>query len=296
MRRISLLVAAFLTVCAGVVALPPAEAVTAPPQAASPTLDRIKRTGVVTFAYREEAAPFSFRDRGGVVRGYSVELCDRVAAAIQKQLGLASLRVEWMPVDASTRIGAVATGKADAVCGTTTVTLSRMQSVDFSLPIFVDGGSVLVHTKSKIAQLKDFDGRKIAVTGNTTTERSLRHALDAVGAKTSFVTVKDSAEGMALLARKEVDGYAGDRVVLLGLRLASRDPTDYVFINGDFSVEPYALALPRNDAEFRLAVNRALVGLFRSGEIDPIFQRWLAGLGQPGPLLHALFYLNNLQD
>jgi len=296
MRRISLLVAAFLTVCAGVLALPPAEAVTTPPPAASPTLDRIKRTGVVTFAYREEAAPFSFRDRGGVVRGYSVELCDRVAAAIQKQLGLASLRVEWMPVDASTRIGAVATGKADAVCGTTTVTLSRMQSVDFSLPIFVDGGSVLVHTKAKIAQLKDFDGRKIAVTGNTTTERSLRHALDAIGAKASFVTVKDSAEGMALLARKEVDGYAGDRVVLLGLRLASRDPTDYVFIEGDFSVEPYALALPRNDAEFRLAVNRALVGLFRSGEIDPIFQRWLAGLGRPGPLLHALFYLNNLQD
>jgi hypothetical protein len=38
------------------------------------------------------------------------------------------------------------------------------------------------------------------------------------------------------------------------------------------------------------------VALYRSGEIDGIFQRWLSPLGRPGPLLHAMFYLNTLPD
>jgi glutamate/aspartate transport system substrate-binding protein len=296
MRILLLSAVALFALCAGFVAAPAASAADAPPRPVSPTLDRIKRTGVITFAYREAAAPFSFKDRGDVVRGYSVELCGRVAAAIQKELGLPSLKVEWLPVDAATRIGAVATGKADAVCGTTTITLSRMQSVDFSVPIFVDGGSVLVPGKAKLTRLTDLKGHRIAVIGGTTTERALKRALDGIDAAATLVPVKDGNAGMAALAQGQVDGYAGDRVVLLGLRMAAANPTDYEFIDGDFSVEPYALALPRNDADFRLAVNRALVTLFRTGEIDPIFQRWLGAMGRPGPLLHALFYLNTFPE
>jgi ABC-type amino acid transport substrate-binding protein len=296
MRHLLLLATAFFLLCAGSAVPPLADAADAPPAPNSPTLDRIKRTGVITFAYREGAAPFSFKDRGGVVRGYSVELCTRVAAAIQKDLGLPSLRIEWLPVDAASRIGVVASGKADAVCGTTTVTLTRMQSVDFSVPIFVDGGGILVQNKSKLTRLTDLKGKKIAVIGGTTTERALKRALDVIDASATLVPVKDGTAGMASLAQGQVDGYAGDRIVLLDLRMAAPNAVEFDFVDGDFSVEPYALVLPRNDADFRLAVNRALVALFRSGDIDPIFQRWLGGMGRPGPLLHALFYLNTLPE
>jgi glutamate/aspartate transport system substrate-binding protein len=296
MRRLSLPAVALFVLWAGFAAGLPASAADAPARSVSPTLERIKHRGVITFAYREEAAPFSFKDRGDTIRGYSVELCERVAAGIRKELGLAELKVEWIPVDAATRIGAVATGRADAVCGTTTVTLSRMQSVDFSVPIFVDGGSVLVPAKAKLIGLADLKGRRIAVIGGTTTERALKQALEGIGASATLVAVKDGSAGMTALTRGEVDGYAGDRVVLLGFRMAAANPSDWTFIGGDFSVEPYALALPRNDADFRLAVNRVLVTLFRSGEIDPIFRRWLGAMGQPGPLLHALFYLNTFPE
>ncbi len=43
-------------------------------------------------------------------------------------------------------------------------------------------------------------------------------------------------------------------------------------------------------------MNRALVGLYRTGDIDEIFQRWLGALGRPGTLLHAMFYLNTLPE
>ncbi len=267
-----------------------------PAFAASPTLDRIKEKGAITFAYRDGAAPFSFKDRGGRVRGYSVEICVRAALAVQRELQLKELRIEWVPVDAATRFDAVASGKADAECGTTTITLARMKTVDFSLPIFVDGGSVLVRAKSKLLRFRDLKGKRIAVIPGTTTEQALTRALSAAEAPATLVPVKDGAEGMAQLAQNKVDGYAGDRVVLAGLRMRARVPESFEFVGEDFSFEPYALVLPRNDADFRLTVNTALAGLYRTGDIDPIFQRWLGNLGRPGTLLHSMFYLNTLPE
>jgi ABC-type amino acid transport substrate-binding protein len=271
-------------------------ALTALTAVASPTLDRIRQGGTMTFAYRDGAAPFSFKDRESRVRGYSVELCVRVATAIQKELELPELKIEWVPVDATTRFDAVASGKVDVECGTTTMTLSRMKTVDFSVPIFVDGGSVLVRAKSKLARLDDFKGKRIAVIAGTTTEMTLARTLVRIGARATLVQVKTPAEGMAALMQGRADGYAGDRIVLASLRSRAADPAQLAFIGNDFSYEPYALMMRRDDPDFRLAVNRALAALYRSGDIDPIFQRWLAPLGLPGPLLHAMYYLNTLPE
>src|SRR3977135_4162030 len=82
--------------------------------AASPTLDRIKERGSIVFSYRNAAPPFSYKDREGRVKGYSVDLCLRVAASIQKELAMTELRIEWVSVEAATRLEAVATGKVDA--------------------------------------------------------------------------------------------------------------------------------------------------------------------------------------
>ncbi len=259
----------------------------------SRTLERIKADGTLRLGYRAGAAPFSFRERDGSVRGYSAELCGRVAASIQKRLGLSTLKIDWTALDAADRLDAVARGKVDMECGTTTISLSRYEQVDFSLPIFVDGGSVLTAVASKLDRFADLGGRRIAVISGTTTESALKRLM---GAKAELVPVKDGFEGFALLAQDKVDGYAGDRIVLVALRAASADPARWQLLDNDFSFEPYALVVRRDDADFRLEVNRALVDLYRSGEIDTIFYRWLAALGRPGPLLNAMFYLSTLPE
>jgi ABC-type amino acid transport substrate-binding protein len=264
--------------------------------APSPTLDRIKEARAITLGYRNDAAPFSFKDREGRVLGYSVELCARVATAVQKDLGLPEMRVLWTPLEAADRIAAVAAGRVDIECGTTTATFTRMKAVDFSLPIFVDGGSVLVRAKSRLKRLADLSGKKIAVIGGTTTEEAIVRALNALSSTAILVPVKDGAAGMRELARGGVDAYAADRVVLARLRQRQAKPADFDFIEGDFSFEPYALVMGREDPELRLIVNRTLAGLYRSGDIDPIFQRWLGQLGRPGALLHSMFYLNTLPE
>jgi ABC-type amino acid transport substrate-binding protein len=275
--------------CAVALAAPPA-------RAASSTLDRVRDTGSITLAYRSGAQPFSFADRDGRARGYSVELCAAIAAAIQQSLKLPSLKIVWQPVDAQNRLDVVASGRADAECGTTTITLSRMQQVDFSVPIFVDGGSVLVRTKAKIARLADLKGRKVAVLPGTTTEHALVAALNVQNAPATLVPVKSPDEALAMLVAGRIDGYASDRVVLAGLKMRAEAGRDLEILSADFSYEPYGIVVRRDDPDFRLAVNRALVDLYKNGGIDPIYQRWLAPLGKPGALLHSMFYLNSLPE
>ena len=260
------------------------------------TLDRIRAEGVIHLGYRNGAAPFSFKERDGTVRGYSVELCTRVAAGIQKQLGLTALKLEWTPVAAGDRLESVTKGKVDIECGTTTITLSRYARVDFSLPIFVDGGSVLTNTDARLSRLVDLKGKRVAVIAGTTTETALKRELAAINAKAELVQVSDGAAGLALLNAGKVDGYAGDRIVLVSLRAGNADPARLTLLDGDFSFEPYALVVRRDDPDFRLAVNRALVEIYRSGDIDDVFYRWLGALGRPGPLLHSMFYLNTLPE
>jgi glutamate/aspartate transport system substrate-binding protein len=270
-------------------------ALTASPVPAA-TLDRIRASGTITLAYRDGAAPFSFADRDGHVRGYSVELCTAIAASIQQALKLPSLKIVWQPVDAARRLDAVAEGRADAECGTTTITLARMERVDFSVPIFVDGGSVLLRAKSKVAKLADLRGKKIAVIPGTTTEQALVAALNVQDAPATLVPATDAAQGAAMLRAGKVDGYASDRVMLADLVMRSPHGREFELLPADFSYEPYGIVVRRDDPDFRLAVNRALVDLYKRGGIDPIFQRWLAPLGPPGPLLHAMYYLMSLPD
>lgn len=264
------------------------------PVLAGPTLDRIRASGTVQMGYRDDAAPFSYKDRDGRVRGYSVELCEKAAAEIGRAAGASAIKVEWRPLDAANRLDAVARGEVDLECGTTTISLSRMARVDFSVPIYVDGGAVLVRNASKLARLRDLKGKRVAVIPGTTTEQALARTLSALDAPAIVVPVANHHEGLALLAAGRVDGVAGDRIVLTTLRARAPAGRDTDFLPSDISYEPYALVMRRDDPDFRLAVNRALVELYRSGGIDPIFQRHFGALGRPGPMLHAMFYLSTV--
>jgi len=133
-----------------------------PAQELDGTLKKIKTSGTFTIGYRDAAPPFSFSGPDKRPVGYSIDLCMHVANAVQKQLGLANLKLTWVPLTAENRIDMVAQGKVDIECGTTTATLSRQERVDFSLMTFVDGGSLLSTSGTNIRELADFAGKRIA--------------------------------------------------------------------------------------------------------------------------------------
>jgi ABC-type amino acid transport substrate-binding protein len=260
------------------------------------TLAKIRDARSITLGYRTDALPFSFADRDGQPAGYSVDLCNRIVASIESALKLPNLRVRWVTVTPDNRIDLVRRGEIDLECGTTTATLARQEQVDFSNPTFVDGGGLLVRVDSKVLQLKDLGGKKVAVGRNTTAARRLPEALKARGVSAQIVQVANAEEAIAMLEAGGVDAYANDRIILLGAATRARDPGRLVLSDEDFSVEPYGMMMRRDDSAFRLAVNRGLAEVYRSGAIQEIYDRWLAALGRPGVLLQAIYYVNALPE
>jgi ABC-type amino acid transport substrate-binding protein len=108
--------------------------------------------------------------------------------------------------------------------------------------------------------------------------------------------VDSREQGFASLTEGRADAFASDRFLLMNALASTRSPRPLRLIDDDFSVEPYVLALPRDDAGFRLAVNRSLADVFRSGEISGVYERWLGKFGQPSLLLSALYYLQQVPE
>ena len=259
------------------------------------TLKKIKASGTFTIGYRDAAPPFSFSGADKKPVGYSVELCTYVANAVQKQLGLANLNVTWVPVTAENRIDMVVQGKIDIECGTTTATLSRQERVDFSLMTFVDGGSLLTTSDKGIREMADFSGKRIAVIPGTTTEKALAEYLKKKSISVQTVRVKDHPEGLRAIEEGTAEAFASDRGILIGLA-AAKDPTRYFLANMFFSYEPYGFVVRRNDAAFRLVVNRALAELYRSGLVETVYDRWFGALGKGGEAIQIMYLLNGLPE
>ena len=258
-------------------------------------LKKIKATRTITLGYSETAVPFSFVGNDNRPQGYSVDLCKRIADGIQQQLGLTELKINWVKVDVATRILATVKGTVDIECGSTTHTLSREEQVDFSNMTFVDGGSFISKARNKLATIKELAGRKISVIPGTTTEKVLKAALDQAQVRAEIIPVQTHAEGFSSLREDRVDAYASDRMILIGLALNAIDAQSYRLSDEMFSYEPYALMM-RRDADFRLAVNRELARLYRSGDILNLYARWYGPLGEPSTLLKAMFFLNALPE
>jgi ABC-type amino acid transport substrate-binding protein len=265
----------------------------APLLAGAQTLDKIRKSGVITLGYIDGAAPFSFSDGNGEPQGYSVELCRRVADGIAAELKRTGMKTKWVKLTIQNRIDAVRKRQVDLECSTTTWTLTRQKLVDFSLITFVDGGSLLVKSDAELARLSDLKDKRIAVIGGTTTERTLQAS--PLGAELVKVTTRD--EGLALLREGQVVALASDRTALIGVVVMNRGGGgNYKLLDQDFSIEQYALMLPRGDHDWRLAVNRQLARVYRSGQIHDIYARWLGPLGPPSVLLSATYFIQNLAE
>jgi ABC-type amino acid transport substrate-binding protein len=260
------------------------------------TLKKIRDSGTIVLGYRDSAVPFSFLSPEKQPVGYSVDLCRRVAGGIQQQLRMSELKISWMPVASDTRIPMVANGSVDLECGSTTQTLSRMEQVDFSIMIFMDGGSFLVRANSSINTIADLASKKVAVIPSTTTQTALADALQKNFTSAQIVPVKDHSDGLAALESGAADAYASDRTILVGLAVTSKDPSKLALSEQGFSYEPYGLVMRRNDSAFRLAVNRVLVNIYRGQQIVEIYNKWFGAFGRPTPLLQAMFLINAIPE
>jgi ABC-type amino acid transport substrate-binding protein len=257
-------------------------------------IDRISQDKTLRVGYRDDAPPFSSKDKAGEPAGFMVDLCRAVAKKLAEQLNLSSVNIAYVAVTAADRFNTIRQQKADLLCEPTSATLSRRELVDFSIPTFVDGASLMIRSDGP-HDLKALAGQKIGVLTGTTTEEGLRDALQQAGITADVVPAKTHAEGLAMLDDGKISAYFGDRSILVSLAQGSKAPEKLMLAENYLSIEPYALALPRGDEDFRLAVDRALSHIYRSGEIAAVFRRTF-GDAKPGQILQTLYLVMALPD
>ena len=263
------------------------------------TLERIADRNEFRIGYRTDARPLSFQ-KDGEAQGYSVDFCRRIAVAVREHLKLPDMKVTYVPVTSDGRFDAVVDGDVDIECGATTITLGRLERVDFTLMTFVTGGTVLSMAANRVANLEGLAGKRVAVVRGTSTADALEAALKEKLIDARVVRVADRTEGMSRLRSGEVAGFASDQIVLIGVALEAidaRETVNFSFADEFFSYEPYAFMVRRNDAEFRLVVNRAIAQMFRSGQFAQVYQTWIGNAGvQPSPMLVAMYQMQSLAE
>lgn len=256
----------------------------------------IAERGSMVLGHRESSVPFAYLDENQKPVGYSIDLCMAVVKAVSEVVGK-ELEVEFVPVTPQTRIALMANGTIDLECGSTTNNLTRQEQVEYLPVTFITGTQILVRADSGIGGIDDLDGKKIALAQGTTNERAIMAAMEARGLDIDTLPVRDHAEGMLALETDRVDAYSTDHILLHGLIQKSRTPEAYAVVGDFLSYDPYALMVPRNESDFELVGKRAMAALFRSGEINEIYDRWFGPMGvEQSDLLRAAFRLNALPE
>ena len=258
-----------------------------------PTLQQIEESGKIRIGFRQSLPPMSFHDDQGIPTGYSIDLCNRIATLVKTTLNKSDIEVEHVPVNAQNRFSALIENEIDILCGATTKTLSRGQLVDFTQLTFVTGAGFLSLKQAPVNTVPDLQGKKIAVVANTTTEEALRSVLKQTLTDTEVVIVESAAQGMELLKSGEVVAYTADQIVLIGMLMTADQPNRFLVGGNLYSFEPLALAVRRNDADFRLIADRVLSQLYRSGEIAPIYRKWFGKISEDVPSAIAAAYKIN---
>jgi ABC-type amino acid transport substrate-binding protein len=257
------------------------------------TLERITESKEIRLAYRADAAPFSY-EQDGKPAGYSVNLCLEVAAALQTDLDLPALTASFVPVTAENRFDAITEGAADLLCEATSATLSRREKMDFSIYTFVSGASLVIRPDGPTS-VEALAGQKVGVLGGTTTQQALESTLRAAAIAAEVIVVATHDEGFEKLQKAEISAYFGDRTILEDRLRKLPDRGDLLLAENYLTIEPYALAMPI-DHDFRLAVDRALSRLFRTGGLIKVFRKSFDPEAKPSDLVKMLSRVSGLPD
>jgi ABC-type amino acid transport substrate-binding protein len=252
-------------------------AASAPAVVTEPTVNTLKRRGTILIGHREAALPFSFVVDGRP-RGYAIDLCLRVVEGLRRRLDLPNLQVRFVQLQAAERLPAVISGRVDMECGNTTANAERRKSVSFTTPTFIAGAGVLVRAdvagaKRTGALLRELRGRRVVVASSTTGEKILRRANEALYGLEPLI-VKDNAEAFAALESNRADAWITDDVLLAAYRAQAKDPSRYLLLDKRHTIEPLALMHRKNDPVFERAVDAEVGALFRSGQVEQLYQRW----------------------
>lgn len=238
------------------------------------TLKKVKDSGSITLGHRESSVPFSYYDDKQQVIGYAMDLCHKIADAVKKELKLDKLEVKLNPVTSATRIPLMANGTVDLECGSTTNNLERQQQVSFTITHFVTANRFVSKKAAKLNTVDDLKGKTITSTSGTTNIKQITEIGAQKNLGINILPAKDHAEAFLMVETGRAAAFVMDDILLYSLVASARSPGDYTVSKDALSVEPYGIMLRREDPAFKKVVDAEMTRIYKSGEINAIYDKW----------------------
>ena len=230
----------------------------------------------------------SYRDSSGQPAGYAVALCKRVVDAMKSDIGAASLAVEWVAVGSG--FADVQDRRVDMICAADEVTQVNRENVSFSIPIFPGGVSALVRANApkafqqaleqrpkpyeplwRASPPPTLEHRTYSALVGSATMAGLKESIAELRVTASVQPVADYDAGIAAVGARQSDVLFGDREKLLQAVQRSPNERDLRVLTRHFTFVALALALPRNDDDFQLAVDRALSNVYADPQFGALY-------------------------
>ncbi len=133
---------------------------------ATSSIDEIKKNGTIKIGVFSDKAPFGYVDSNGKNQGFDVYLAKRFAKDL---LGDES-KVEFVLVDAASRVAYLESKKVDIIMANFTVTDERKEKVDFTNPYMKVSLGIVSPDGAKITSEDQLKGKKVIVAKGTTAE------------------------------------------------------------------------------------------------------------------------------
>ncbi|BAQ61720.1 hypothetical protein GM3708_2126 [Geminocystis sp. NIES-3708] len=250
------------------------------PVFAGEIFNQIKTTGVIKAGYREDTPPFAFVDSQGKPVGYSLDILELIRAHTQEELRK-PITLELIKITPNNRFDKIKNGDIAIECGSTTVTWEREKILDFSVSYFASGTQMIVKKGSGFSNSNSLAGAKIAVIPQTTNEKAMK--IFAKGA--NLIPVSSEEEGWQKLQKGEIDGFAGDGILLQSLKKQDDKSNDYEIVpEFPYMIEAYACTVPENESQWRDIVNYSIVKFMQGVVTDTpssidIYDRWFGEKG-----------------
>ena len=246
---------------------------------ANDTVAKVKASGVLNMGVRDSSGALSYTLGDSKYAGFHVEVCQRIAAEVEKQAGR-KVEVKYVPVTSQNRIPLVQNGTVDIECGSTTNNATRQKDVAFLNTTYVEEVRFAVKANSGITGIAQLNGKNVATTTGTTSVQHLRKHERATGMDFKEVFGKDHADSFLLLESGRADAFVMDGSILAGNIANAKTPADFRIVGEVLSVEPIAIMVRRDDAAIKKLGNDVIAGMVRSGDLAKLWDKWFV---QPIP-------------
>jgi polar amino acid transport system substrate-binding protein len=226
---------------------------------AETTLEKIKRTGVMTSANTFSYPPFGFIENGKQV-GFDVDLANEIARRM-------SVKLVYEQIDFRGIIAALTSKRVDLLITGMVYTPDRAKQIAYSEPYFNGGVAAAYRSDKPLNQPDDIVGKTIGVELGSAGDKFVR---ERYGTRAEIKTYDTVFLGLKDLENGRIDGFVGS---VAPMRYIMRN-TPSLKSTATWDNRIQAANTRLDDQDLLAELNKHLVAMKKDGTYDKLVVKW----------------------